>query len=719
MPPRRRALQRIQSEANLHLQNAQKNTKIGPSQALDTENTAPGHVPDTKINLVIKAVGSWLDIDVCDEVSERTVGRIVEEGGIAAKVQMVHEIKQEQAFTVSSDGTTIRHLNYEAKHITLNAPSYEERAGIKKAPKTCFVGVTSGVNHKSETQLKGWKDLSNEFYATYNNIFKANGRHADPITFATYMLGNGSDDSEDQKKLNCLLLEWKSLCDWLLRGKETMQTMGLGDLIRTLWEESIQKVADAGGLEAWNILSDVEKDNRDRAAYDKLCERLGEEAWLQVPEDVRLEATLFIWAGCAMHKEINAMKGGAQRMQEYWAKNELTPPLKLFNRDNAVAAAAGPSSVHDRAVQVSTDDKKGLQDTYRIYFDSTRFQLHLQGSAELLVHLLLYLDLLLEGNFNHLEYNVYKALQDTPTLTEMAALTLYLLAISYPYMRVVRGSDLGPFHELVKLHCQKIIDNPDLLLGSDANFTSGALDGKPWECPEAFYTVQRMVSTLPHLRGCLVSFCEGALKTWGCFTTEFSHGDDQKKKIFICTTNDQNKGALGSLWKAFWQSSTLSLCRHNTGKMYQKNGTSGYMNNEARDYQKLHPEIHLVEKHTKVAVHQGRLELDVEGLEKGLKANGEKITVSEMKAQLNWHRHSDTKKLIPIKTCINGMKKDDVLVQLIVAVKCYQQTPSTLPMQPNVQDADSELLSKDIYWEEAEDIEDAAMMEDVLLEDHP
>jgi hypothetical protein len=60
---------------------------------------------------------------------------------------------------------------------------------------------------------------------------------------------------------------------------------------------------------------------------------------------------------------------------------------------------------------------------------------------------------------------VYEGLQDVPTLTELAVLTLYAQAICHPYMWVVRKSgnkqvnmlDLSPLHANVQIHLQKII----------------------------------------------------------------------------------------------------------------------------------------------------------------------------------------------------------------------------------------------------------------------
>ena len=119
-----------------------------------------------------------------------------------------------------------------------------------------------------------------------------------------------------------------------------------------------------------------------------------------------------------------------------------------------------------------------------------------------------------------MEQNVYKALHDIPTLTELATLSLYSQSICITYMKQVHGNpetsalDLGPLHDDVKSHCKKIIENPGLLLDLDATYVSGALYGKPWERPEAFYAIHSMLPTLPHLSGALVAFFEGALETW-------------------------------------------------------------------------------------------------------------------------------------------------------------------------------------------------------------
>jgi hypothetical protein len=46
---------------------------------------------------------------------------------------------------------------------------------------------------------------------------------------------------------------------------------------------------------------------------------------------------LFLWVGCGMHKEMNAFKGVAKAMTDWWilhADNVDVVPMKLMNRDN-------------------------------------------------------------------------------------------------------------------------------------------------------------------------------------------------------------------------------------------------------------------------------------------------------------------------------------------------------------------------------------------------
>jgi hypothetical protein len=330
-----------------------------------------------------------------------------------------------------------------------------------------------------------------------------------------------------------------------------------------------------------------------------------------------------------MHKELNSVKGGNAPMMEFWKKACLTGPVPLMNRDNAAAAMGGPSNARTRADNVTQagavkvaslagalfnhkDDKKGHHDIFRIFFESslgyifsfpdtsnTQYQSYCLAACALIVHLPLYISFLElirdkkdSGIFNHMEQNVYKALHDIPTLTELCVLALYSISISASYMRQVRGPEhdttnvlnLGPLHNKVKAHCQAIIDHPDLLLAPDASYEHGSMDGMIWHQPEVFYAVHQLIPQLPHLREALIEFFEGALDKWKWFSSEFAPGStiatassEKRAQAFMRATNDKNEGALGSFQVQTRHRPSMTLPQHNACAMYKKNGTKSYM----------------------------------------------------------------------------------------------------------------------------------------------
>ncbi|KAF7343807.1 hypothetical protein MSAN_01961700 [Mycena sanguinolenta] len=120
------------------------------------------------------------------------VGHIVEEGGIASDIQVASEIRAAQAFTASGDGTTIRHLNYEAKHVTY----YKTGEMI---PVTRMLDTTSAPNHTSEEQFASWQSIiKTSLVDTYNASPLGQDNPLDDDEFVTFLKGLGSDHSPDQ-----------------------------------------------------------------------------------------------------------------------------------------------------------------------------------------------------------------------------------------------------------------------------------------------------------------------------------------------------------------------------------------------------------------------------------------------------------------------------------------------------------------------------------------
>lgn len=516
----------------------------------------------------------------------------------------------------------------------LRAPSYNSDTpdnALSTIPVERFFGINQAVNHKSETQLKGWQDLMDRMYKAYNESPLGRRKPINPLEFARFMTGMITDHAEDQKKLVRMLEAWKVSCEREMRGQEALLTASLADLMPMLVAESERNVAEAGGLEAWNMLPADVREAKEITGYRRFCCVVGEQKLNELTPEERQYAALFLWAGCCMHKEMNSGVGGAKRMMEWWKINGVEGPLTLFNKDNAAAAKLGGHSAQaqERAMAISQggaikltslagavfankDTKKGQQDSLQVFLQnrvgymvrfpgtsSTRYGSYAEAAAELIIRYDFYLqflelvrDVKEKGTFTNIEDNIYRGLQDIPTLTEMCALVFYAQSVTHPYLRQVRGAgaagmnncDLGPLHDKVLAHCKTIIANPDLLLSPGASCKMGSLDGEQWQRPDGLYAVWALMPKLPHIRPVVVAFFEGAAETWLRFITEYSPDSRiasasaaERQRAFLPPTNDVNEGALGTMRIASRHAPNSTLESQNARTMYRKNNTGAFI----------------------------------------------------------------------------------------------------------------------------------------------
>jgi hypothetical protein len=106
------------------------------------------------------------------------------------------------------------------------------------------------------------------------------------------------------------------------------------------------------------------------------------------------------------------------------------------------------------------------------------------------------------------------------------------MVITHPYLRQVRGPgtestnllDLGPLHREVCSHIRAILDDPDLIFGSNASFESATLNGLEWNDAHAMAAVVKMIPSLPHVKELTLAFFQGSLVTWTRFSAEFGPG---------------------------------------------------------------------------------------------------------------------------------------------------------------------------------------------------
>ena len=385
---------------------------------------------------------------------------------------------------------------------------------------------------------------------------------------------------------------------------------------------------------------------------ESLVAELGKEAFDLLSDEEQQVLKLFIWAGCGCHKDLNTVRGGYARMAGWWAENGIDGPVLLANHDNSpvlneheahIAQGDTTTPAQDRAFENTSrgaiktaqiagailnhkDDKKGHHDTFcwwwyenvgvQFTFPSTTnncFGSNCDASAMLILHrhhFIAFLDCLQENKqsskFNHMEKNFWKAMHCTATRTELAVIAIYGEAISYPYMKSVRGSgkkkenmlDLGPLHHKVNDHMQKIIADPDILIGSDSSFKTGSLHGEEWRNPDVVKAILHMIPELPYFRELLVAFFTGAADTWARFISEFAPGGlideatiEEKDLAWMPATNDVNEGALGQFRVMIRRQPQLTLLGHNAIAMYFRNDTEAFMKEkftEKEDHQFLH-----------------------------------------------------------------------------------------------------------------------------------
>ncbi|KAJ7362822.1 hypothetical protein DFH08DRAFT_627347, partial [Mycena albidolilacea] len=110
-----------------------------------------------KVCLALQTCAEIFDIAIIGTfMTRRTVARVRDEGGKYGEIQLAREIMDGRE---SSDGTTHRGMNFEARHTTLRAPSYA--SGVNDAdrstwtPQTRVIEVAPALDHTAERQFEG------------------------------------------------------------------------------------------------------------------------------------------------------------------------------------------------------------------------------------------------------------------------------------------------------------------------------------------------------------------------------------------------------------------------------------------------------------------------------------------------------------------------------------------------------------------------------------
>ena len=342
----------------------------------------------------------------------------------------------------------------------------------------------------------------------------------------------------------------------------------------------------------------------------------------------------FVWLGCAMHKDLNCVKGRCETFKTVWSTLGVPGPALLPNKSNAAtlqlleqqedpvsdsaqAEEAAAAALSGGAVRLASlaglcfnhkDDETGQQDLYRDYFathhsenrrfpdtSNTCYGSYVDAAMVLFIFRLKHVRFLEHvrdkkgsGMLDNMESNILNGLQDWPTITELAVLVMYGQAVSRLYMHAIRaaqavgknGLELGMLQQSILTHLDKLILNPDLLLGQSPKAADATLEGSEWMESHMFSVVTNESKNLLHLHKVLVEFLKAAHTTWERFISKFVKGGQVKSLTphemilaFMPPTNDANEGILG-MWRVWHRRFPRLMQDHfNAIIMVQWNGT--------------------------------------------------------------------------------------------------------------------------------------------------
>jgi hypothetical protein len=138
--------------------------------------------------------------------------------------------------------------------------------------------------------------------------------------------------------------------------------------------------------EEWSSLPDDEQARLVSEAWRTVCLPFGEDAYNNLSVEEQAEIDFFVWAGCCMHKGLNAAKGGFDAMTKAWNSiSNAVYPVKMVTKDNRATLEKASDDESDRihalskggaskltelmgALLKNKDDKKGQQDSYKHEF---------------------------------------------------------------------------------------------------------------------------------------------------------------------------------------------------------------------------------------------------------------------------------------------------------------------------------------------------------------
>jgi len=134
----------------------------------------------------------------------------------------------------------------------------------------------------------------------------------DPLKIWQKLTGYLSDHAADQKKISNELDAVHQEADRELRGRAALLSEPLDETLEVLDAKGKEMMERIGGYQCWAALSEVEQAELGRQLIRETNIHLGEEAYQRLSAEEKRKADLYVWTGCGMHKDLNAVKGGGR-----------------------------------------------------------------------------------------------------------------------------------------------------------------------------------------------------------------------------------------------------------------------------------------------------------------------------------------------------------------------------------------------------------------------
>ncbi|KAJ3859748.1 hypothetical protein EV359DRAFT_67902 [Lentinula novae-zelandiae] len=238
---------------NFTHQTMKKKNLVTPEMCLCIMDLVGEGASPEKVNNIIHSVGKSLGITVTDNISGRSARRVVGQAEIATQLQAVDLITCSNGVILSSDGTSHKGLNYESRHAHFRDPDTNEKM-------TLFLGISLAPGQSPAGQKQ-------------------------PL-------------DKHQKKLFALIQELKKRTECEIRGERAIKMIAPDKVLYIALEHSAAAVEAAGGLSAWDALSDADHAVRSSEITKAVILQIGEDDFNKLTPGQQAEVDFCVWCGC-------------------------------------------------------------------------------------------------------------------------------------------------------------------------------------------------------------------------------------------------------------------------------------------------------------------------------------------------------------------------------------------------------------------------------------